>query len=49
MSKENKREKKVTPSLENEVRGESVDKHQIQEDANIYLDEGEISQQNNNL
>jgi hypothetical protein len=48
MKKENNREKDVTATRKN-IRGESVDKHQTQEDANLYLNEGEISQQNNNL
>ncbi|MCK6256522.1 hypothetical protein M1K46_06525 [Fictibacillus sp. WQ 8-8] len=29
--------------------GDSVDEHKNLESANLYLDEGEISQQNNNL
>lgn len=42
------REKKVQQTNK-KIRGESVDKHQTIEDANQYLNEGEISQQNNNL
>ncbi|WP_197468120.1 hypothetical protein [Fictibacillus phosphorivorans] len=49
MSKDKQREKRTVSALENKERGESVDKHQILEDANLYLNEGEISQQNNNL
>ncbi|MDM5317015.1 hypothetical protein QUF49_13495 [Fictibacillus sp. b24] len=49
MSKDKQREKKTASALENKVRGESVDKHQTLENANLYLNEGEISQQNNNL
>lgn len=49
MSKDKKREKRTASALENKERGDSVDKHQTIEDANLYLNEGEISQQNNNL
>jgi hypothetical protein len=31
------------------IRGDSLDQHQKVEEANQYLSEGEISQQNNNL
>ncbi len=49
MSNDKQREKKTAPSIESKGRGESVDQHQTIEDANVYLNEGEISQQNNNL
>jgi hypothetical protein len=43
--------KKLTSELKNtdKYRGDSVDSHTDLEDANQYLNEGEISQQNNNL
>jgi hypothetical protein len=34
---------------ESKFRGDSVDEHQAIEDADLYLSEGEITQQNNNL
>ncbi|MDR7071784.1 hypothetical protein [Fictibacillus barbaricus] len=48
---EEKREKKQIPGLKRSdtYRGDSVDSHKAQEAANQYLNEGEISQQNNNL
>ncbi|MBY6036543.1 hypothetical protein KUV80_07760 [Fictibacillus nanhaiensis] len=39
----------VEVSNAKKYRGDSVDAHKDVEDANQYLNEGEISQQNNNL
>jgi hypothetical protein len=50
MAENKKREKReIRTSKNKNFRGESLDQHQKIEDANLYLNEGEISQQNNNL
>lgn len=50
MKSDKNREKRAVKTAQNKnFRGESLDQHQKLEDANLYLDEGEISQQNNNL
>jgi hypothetical protein len=50
MTNDKNREKREIKTAKNKnFRGESLDQHQKLEDANLYLDEGEISQQNNNL
>ncbi|WNB90824.1 hypothetical protein [Bacillus sp. NEB1478] len=48
---DDKREKKQNPGLKRSdaYRGDSVDSHKSIEEANQYLKEAEISQQNNNL
>ncbi len=48
MKSDKNREKRKVETAENkDFRGESLDQHQKLEDANLHLDEGEISQNNN--
>ncbi|MCM3719241.1 hypothetical protein [Fictibacillus phosphorivorans] len=48
-SDKNRAKRKVKTAENKRERGDSLDQHQKIENANLYLDEGEISQQNNNL